>query len=76
MATGKSCPPVVGVTKEDVLYPSPQVGVDGHVEAGVDQTVEVGEDHQIGYEFNILFNPQHEDDSVGPPAQQESCSNN
>ena len=64
------------VAAEDILQACPDVLVDDHVKAGVDQAVEVGEDHQVGYEFNILFNPQHEDDSVGPPAQQESCSNN
>ena len=63
------------VAGEEILKAGPDVSVDAHVEAGVDQTVEVGEDDQVGYQFNILFYPHHENDSVGPPAQQESCSN-
>ena len=62
------------VAAEDILQAGSNVSVDDHVEAGVDQTVEVGEDDQVGYDFNILLYPNHEDNSVGPPAQQESCS--
>ena len=63
------------VAAEEILQDGPDVSVDDHVEAGVDQTVEVCEDDQVGYQYNILFYPHHENDSVGPPAQQESCSN-
>ena len=71
MATVKSCAPVVGVTKEDVLYPSPQVGVDGHVEAGVDQTVEVAEDDEFSQQFVRTATSDHEKEGIGPPAQEE-----
>ena len=71
MATVKSCAPVVGVTKEDVLYPSSQVGVDGHVEAGVDQTVEVAEDDEFSQQFVRTATSDHEEEGIGPPAQEE-----
>ena len=71
MATGKSGAPVVGVTEEDVLYPSSQVGVDGHVEAGVDQTVEVAEDDEFSQQFVRTATSYHEEEGVGPPAQEE-----
>ena len=71
MATVKSCSPVVGVTEEDVLYSSPQVGVDGHVEAGVDQTVEVAEDDEFSQQFVRTATSYHEEEGIGPPAQEE-----
>ena len=61
----------MGVTKEDVLYPSSQVGVDGHVEAGVDQTVEVAEDDEFSQQFVRTATSYHEEEGVGPPAQEE-----
>ena len=59
---------ILNVATEELLYAGPDVSVDDHVEAGVDQTVEVAEDDKLGYEFNILLYSHHEDNSVGPPA--------
>ena len=66
---------IVSESAEEILQGGPDVSVDDHVEAGIDQTVEVGQDHQVGYEFNIILYTDHEDYGVGPPAQQESCIN-
>ena len=64
------------VTPEYLLQLRPHVSVDDHVEAGVDQAVQVGEDDQDVCQFNILcYRPPHENNSVGPPADKESCIN-
>ena len=63
-------------TPEYLLQLRPDVSVDDHVEAGVDQAVQVGEDDQGVCQARILcYHPHHEDNSVGPPADKESCIN-
>ena len=64
------------VEAEELLEARPDVSVDDHVEAGVDEAVEVGQDHQDVGQVNVLLHlPHHEDNSVGPPADKESCIN-
>ena len=60
-------------TPENLLQLQPDVSVDDHVEAGVDQAVQVGEnDHTIFRRWLKSLQAYHEDNSIGPPAHQES----
>ena len=58
-------------TEENLLQLKPDISVDDHVEAGVDQTVEVAEDDEFSQQFVRTATSYHEEEGIGPPAQEE-----
>ena len=64
--------------EDEVLEAVPHVLADDDVEDGVDEAVEVGQHHHVAEELVVVVledqPAQHEDDGVGPPAD-EKCWN-
>ena len=68
------CQILVGKTRS--FNAVPDVSVDEDVEDGIDETVEVGQGHQVPQQHGVTFQwlslpAQHEDNHVGPPTDQE-----
>ena len=60
-------------TQENLLQLKPHVSVDDHVEAGVNEAVELEEnDRSINRGSGRIVHAHHEDDSIGQTGHQES----
>ena len=66
------------LAREEIDDTLPDVLVDGHVKDGIDEAVAVGENHHVSHQFWIEFfaarSGKHEEEGIGPPADQEGGS--